>query len=498
MKKGVFFGIFGTFMLIFAIFGFGYFYFGDTINNKTFSNGVKINGIDVSNLSKSQAVNLVSSKLTDRRKDIKITLRHGQKTWNFSGEDFEIDNQISPYVESVFEHFNSGNIFERKTKYKKLSNNSFSISYAKILGGLDEKLKSVATQIDVPAKDSEIVFDTKKKNPLFFTKESEGIVVNVESLTNQLDATLQTSLVADIEVPISKVLPTVTKAENEKTYGLRGSFQTSYSSSTADRKYNIKHALDSFNGKVILPNEEVSFNNTTGSRTAENGYKKANIILNGVYVEGTGGGVCQASTTLYNALLCADLEILEVNKHTLPSSYIWLAFDAMVSEGYSDLRFKNNTDKKIYIKTCTDDKNAYVEIYGKKFNDGERVERRVEYLGAIPHPGDRIVKDTTGQYSNKVTFVGEYYRLKYPREGYHAKGYLDRYVNDTLVESKLIRDETYQPQEGIIIEGVEQLSEGMTLPKNTVTFIPPQDSTKTSEKTVQTKLEKDNPSGLNP
>ena len=499
MKKGVFFGIFGTFMLIFGVFCFGYLYFGDSINTKTFSNGVTINGIDVSGLDKNQAVNLVSSKLTDRRKDIEITLKHNDKVWKLCGEDFEIDNQISPYVESVFDYFNSGNIFDRHAKQQNIKSiSSFNISYAKILGGLGAKIDSIASEIDVPAKDSEVVFDAKKKSPLSFTQDSDGILVDRESLKTNLDNLLQTNTKVDVQIPTVKVNPAVTKVDNQNTYALRGKFQTSYASSSSDRKFNIKHALDSFNGKVIAPNEEVSFNQTTGSRTAENGYKKANIILNGVYVEGTGGGVCQASTTLYNALLCADIEILEVNKHTLPSSYIWLAFDAMVSEGYSDLRFKNNTDKNIYIKTYTDNENAYVEVYGKKFADGERVVRRVEYLGVVPHPGDRIVKDTTGQYSNKVTYKGEYYRLKYPREGYRAKGYIDRYIDGELVESKLIRNETYQPQEGIIIEGVEEITEGITLPPNTVTFIAPQDQSKTTQKNVQTKIEKENPSNLNP
>ncbi len=499
MKKGVFLGIFGTFMLILGVFCFGYLYFGNGLNNKTFPSGITINGIDVSGLDKNQAVNLVASKLTDRRKDIAITLKYDDKIWKLSGQDFEIDNQISPYVESVFDYFNSGNIFDRHAKQQNAkTNNSFNISYAKILGGLDAKIDSIASEIDIDAKDSEVVFDAKKKNPLSFTHDSNGVVVDKESLKTNLDDLLQTNTEVSVIIPTYNVSPQVTKVENENTYALRGKFQTSFASSSSDRKFNIKHALDSFNGKAFLPNEEVSFNQTTGSRTAENGYKKANIILNGVYVEGTGGGVCQASTTLYNALLCADIEILEVNKHTLPSSYIWLAFDAMVSEGYSDLRFKNNTDKNLYIKTYTDNENAYVEVYGKKFADGEKVVRRVEYLGVVPHSGDRIVQDTTGQYSSKVTYKGEYYRLKYPREGYRAKGYIDRYIDGELVESKLIRNETYQPQEGIIIEGVEEITEGITLPPNTVIFIAPQDQSKTTPKNVQTKLEKENPSNLNP
>lgn len=499
MKKKVFWSIFISFALIFGILGVGYYIYQDVINPTTFSRGVEINGVDVSGLNKNQAQNVVSTKLIDKRKDIEITLKHNDKVWVFKGEDFEIDNQISPYVESVFNYFNSGNIFARKEKLTKLGGEKiFNISYAKVLGGLDTKIESVASEIDTQSQNSEVIFDATKKNPLSFTEEKIGEVLDKELLKQQIDTLLQTNLKIEIEVPVITEQPNITKEYNEKTYGKRGEFSTSYASSNQDRKFNIKHALESFNGKMIMPNEEVSFNQTTGSRTKENGYKKANIILNGVYIEGTGGGVCQASTTLYNALLNADLEILEVHKHTLPSSYIWLAFDAMVSEGYSDLRFKNNTEHNIYIKTYTDDKNAYVEVYGEKFAENERVERRVEFLGAIPHPGDRIVQDTKGEYSDKVTYKGEYYRLKYPREGYRAKAYLDRYVDGELKESKLLRDETYEPQEGIIIEGVEEVTEGITLPPNTVKFIQPQDESKAKADNVQKKLEKENPSGYNP
>ena len=97
-----------------------------------------------------------------------------------------------------------------------------------------------------------------------------------------------------------------------------------------------------------------------------------------------------------------------------------------------------------------------------------------------------------------MTYEGEYLRLKYPQEGYRSKAYLQYYMNGELVEEKLIRDEKYLPQEGIIIEGTEKLAEGMTLPENTVRFIPPQTSSNTKGDSVDKKLEKENPSGLNP
>lgn len=499
-KRNIFIVVSVIFVVALGILGYGYFAFKDVlfVGNK-FTNGTKINGIDVSGLSKEQAQNVVATHLTNERNNLKITLHHGDKTWVWTGEDFEIDNQIMPYVENVFNYFNSGNLFQKKIKFEKLNGNkNFDISYSNVLTGLEQKIENLAKEIDTPAVNSEVVFDVTKDYPFLFTDEKVGEIVDKQSLMQTIDQKLKENLKIDLQIPMLADNPTILKQDLEKTIAKRGGFSTNYEKSSKDRKHNVSHALDAFNGMIVAPDQEISFNNTTGSRTEENGYKKANIILNGVYVEGTGGGVCQASTTLYNALLNADLEILEANKHTLPSSYVWLAFDAMVSEGYSDLRFKNNTSNPIYIKTYADDKNVYVDIYGQPFAENERVQRRVEFLGAIPHPGDRIVPDTNGEYANKVTYKGEYLRLKYPREGYHAKGYIDRYVGDTLVESKLIRDETYQPQEGIIIEGVEEVTEGITLPPNTVKFIPPQEESNVNSSNVAKKISSDNPSNYNP
>ena len=455
------------FVGLLAVLAWGFWGYKDIIaGGNTFKNGVKINGIDVSGMDKYQAQNVVATTLTDNRNQIDITLKFNDKTWNWKGGDFEVDNQIMPYVENVFNYYNSGSIFKRKYKINKLENNNeFNISYAQILTGLKEKVSNLAEEIDKPAVDAQVVFNAQNENPLSFSQEQNGIKVDQDKLLKMIDDALKESVVVSLNIPTITVEPSVLKEELQKTVAKRGGFSTSYKNSNADRKHNVKQALESFNGMVVLPGQEVSFNQTTGARTEENGYKKANIILNGVYVEGTGGGVCQASTTLYNALLNADLEILEVNKHTLPASYVWLAFDAMVSEGYSDLKFKNNTDNNIYIRTYYTDTDVYVDIYGKPFPENEKVMRRVEFLGSIPHPGDRIVQDTQGQYSDKVTFKGEYLRLKYPKEGYKAKGYMDRYLNGVLVDSVLIRDETYNAQEGIIIEGVEDLSEGLELPK---------------------------------
>ena len=251
---------------------------------------------------------------------------------------------------------------------------------------------------------------------------------------------------------------------------------------------------------IVEPATEISFNETTKVKPGEKDYDKANIILNGVYVLGTGGGICQASTTLYNALLVSGVDILEANKHSLPVSYVKLALDAMVSDGISDMRFRNSSDSNIYIETSCTDETCTVNIYGEPQPNGETLKTRVEFIRTIPHNGDIIIQDTNGEYSNKITFKGEYYRLKKPQEGYEAIAYLERFDSDNnLISSKEIRHEIYQQQQGVIVEGTEELAEGMTLPENDVEFIPPQETqSQVNENNVQNKIENQNPSEYNP
>ena len=164
-----------------------------------------------------------------------------------------------------------------------------------------------------------------------------------------------------------------------------------------------------------------------------------------------GGGVCQASTTLYNALLEAGIEINEVSKHTLPVKYVPLALDAMVSNN-SDLVFTNNLAHPITILTSATKDDVTVTIVGEDLGS-VKYSTRSEVVKVLPHKGDQIIVDTKGEYSDKVLFVGEQYRLAYPRQGYEVEAFLEKYEDGKLVETKKIRHETYQPQQGQVVEG---------------------------------------------
>ncbi len=498
-SKGIYISlIVFSFIAIFAIGAFAlnsYLYPEDKFYKET-----KINGVDVGGMTVKEASNVVQASFVDNSNLIDITINHDNKSWHFTGKDFEIPTDFTNVVTDIFNNNTSNNYFDRRIKRNTLKQNGGNINVSPriFLGGFSEKLNVIESQINQPLKEPEIKFDPSAENIFTYLDGQSQIVVNREQLEKDIDNAFLTSKKIEVFVPYDELKPTLSVDDLKNQTTLRASFSTSYEKSTSNRKSNVKTALGAFNGQIIEPEQEVSFNEITGARTKENGYKPANIILNGVYVEGSGGGVCQASTTLYNALLECNVEILEVSKHSLPASYVPLALDAMVSEGISDLKFKNNTGYPLYFKTWGDSKKVYVEIYGIEIENGEYYKARSEFVKSIPHPGDRIVSDT-GEYSNKVTFKGEYLRLKYPQEGYEANAYLQHFSADgTLLDEKLIRHEIYQPQEGIIIEGTEDVYEGVNIPQNNVKFIPPQTNSNVTKDNVSNKINGSNGEKYNP
>lgn len=466
------------------------FYFGNSISSKTtFYNNTHINGVDVSGMTKSEANNVLVNKFSDNKSQISLTLKSGDKNWEINGDEFSFICDLSPTLDEVISYGREGNIFSKKKVENKIKKEGLYVSlpYEDIYGGIEEKLESIISEIEREPQSSSISFNPDSQTMFAMTQAKSGLVVDRQELKSKISYALYNPSAIEIEVPIMEILPQENLDDLLEKITLRSSFSTNYSSSSMDRKSNVKLALSKFNGMIVEPGEEISFNKITGSRTKENGYKMAKIIVGGKYVEGVGGGVCQASTTLYNALIRSDLEILQVNHHTLPASYVPLSFDAMVSEGYADLKFRNNLDTPIFIKTICDNNTATVEIYGQGLEDGMTIDTKAELVKVLPHGGDDIITDTSGEYEDKVLYKGEYYRLKYPQEGYESRGYLVYKKNGDIVSEKEIRHDKYLPQNGIIVEGNSRQEEGMSLPNNSVKYIAPQKVNKETERNAKAK-----------
>ena len=224
---------------------------------------------------------------------------------------------------------------------------------------------------------------------------------------------------------------------NNQEKNVISSFITDYSKSPEERKFNIKLALKSLNNVVVKSGQEFSFNKVVGKRTEERGYKKALVIFKGRYEEGVGGGVCQVSSTLYNAWLLAGLDVIQVKAHTLPASYVDLSRDATVSE-YIDLVLRNPLDSDITIKTEFNENEITIKILGK--SKGYNYLLKTEILETIPYEEDIIMLDEVGN--------DEYFKGK---DGYVSRLIITILKGDRTIAKKELRRDYYKPQNSVKI-----------------------------------------------
>jgi vancomycin resistance protein YoaR len=221
-------------------------------------------------------------------------------------------------------------------------------------------------------------------------------------------------------------------------------YTTYFNQNEGGRCENIAIAAALIDGVTIQGFGEFSFNATVGRRTAEAGFQQAKIILNGEYVQGVGGGVCQVSTTLYNAALKSGLQVTEFHPHSLRVGYVDPSRDAMVSS-QSDLKIFNPSAHAVYLSVKVKNGGIFVSFYGKP--TAERYELISQTVGQIPPPVP-IVKE--GE-EDKV--------LRAEKQGIKSELYLERYVGDKLMERKRLRKDEYRPVQGIIVKKVDFTTE---------------------------------------
>ena len=433
--------------------------------NKTLQEGTVINGLNLSGKSKDEAKAILTSEFQEKAQEFNLTIKdtESDKVWTFDRSDFEINSDIHTILDASQDRDNllnnRGNTIDLLSQFNK-TGGSINVAFNYIFVGLDEKIEKIIDEVEIDPINSEIKFNPEKHKPFDITDSQNGKRVDKAALYRDINEQFLTNNNISVNLTFIEEIPAITREYNENLTQKISSFSTNVADSTGGRKHNVKRALEQFNGFVINPNQQVSFNEIIGEHTLENGYKTATIIYNGEFTDGIGGGICQASSTLYNALLQGGVEINEVHKHSLPVRYVPLGLDAMVAEHTADLRFTNTSEYPIYIHTFSDSNSVTVELYSHKLDCVYRT--RSETIATLDSPGDKVVPDTEGKYSNKVLFKGEYFRVSYPKDGYEAKAYLQKIVDGEIVEENEIRHEVYQAQKGLVIEGVEDVPAGIT------------------------------------
>ena len=363
------------------------------------------------------------------------------------------------YDKTEIEKFNRfGTVQERQELLTKMLNIRIDAEIALdyLFPNLINKLNTIEKNINKQAKSATFKVDSNSQTVFHITPETTGIQLDRIKLVDNICNAYLNNKPLEFAIPIKTVKPDIIKKDLEKFTHLRASFSTNISSSSTDRKHNIKNALSTLNKVVIEPNQIFSFNKIVGRRTAENGYREAKIIVNNEFVDGLGGGVCQVSSTLYNAALLAGLEIVEANKHSKQVSYVEQGFDAMVNFGSSDLKFKNNTSERITIITNFSTTYAQIKIFGEQPTNNYKLTNEV--FNISPYE-EEIFYDEKAEYLNKVKYDDEYFYLKRGNDGKEIKTYRETYFNNQLIHKELLRHDKYKVQNSIKVFGNKKRTE---------------------------------------
>ena len=267
----------------------------------------------------------------------------------------------------------SGPVLQR---YKTLMDLKYGNVTLEVSHTLDQELVSSFVSEEVAALDQDPVNATitRRNGEFEVTADATGLATDQEATTNAILTAVQDNLTSNMQVAA-----TVTVTEPTRTYEALvqindrlGSYSTDYSDSSSGRKNNIEVATERLNGKVLMPGESLSVSDTILPREPENGYQTATQYSEGETVEAYGGGVCQVSSTLYNALLWSELRVTERAPHSMVVTYVPYAFDAAIAAGVKDLVFENNLEHPIYIAASADGSTLTFAIYGVEYRPDNR------------------------------------------------------------------------------------------------------------------------------
>lgn len=389
---------------------------------------------------------------------------------NFYFQDSFFEYNLSENIKNsdVFDIDYEINKYDRFSNYetrKDLINKLLKVGFdAKIVvnymfPNIDNCLSKIAKNIYIPPKNAQCQINSKSEKVFKIDRERTGRQLDYEKIYIEIIDSYLKNDSPSIEIPVIHLEPKISSEFFKKHSNLRADFSTDISSSSVDRKHNIKNALNSLNKVEILPNQIFSFNETVGRRTEKNGYRTAKIIVDNEFVDGIGGGVCQVSTTLYYASLMAGLDIVEANRHSRQVGYIMPGFDAMVNFGSSDLRVKNNTGQKITIITNYSPSKARIRLFGEDLNG--KTYKLVNKISNIVEPMEEIKVDNKGEYVDKVEFEDESFCLQSGSRGMTIETYRECYQKGRLINSLKLRKDVFKAKNKIVVVGAKKRTESI-------------------------------------
>lgn len=360
-----------------------------------FLKGIQVAGFDIGGKTLEEAKSLLALRGTAILPPISLSVNYNGVTLDYDNDDFDFTYNLNDAIERAYKYnqevldSNSNDIMsksptdENAKVDKDKSTVNFEVDYKITEASVKKVVKRVAKEVDDPCVEPHVSkFDTSKsKNSqrYTYTEGSDGTVIDQDELiTNAMEAFNNGETEVSLTATGIVDKPKLKMADVKKATKLIGKFST-YTTNTYNANLNMAQSLKAINGTILEPGDTLSFNECTGdSNQTSNGYYPAGVISNGAMTTGVGGGICQTATTLYNAGIMANMEIVEREPHLWCSYYVYGGLDATIDWGNIDLKMKNNTDYQMFFKCWMDGTQLNIEIYGWQSPDFDEVRTETE------------------------------------------------------------------------------------------------------------------------
>ncbi len=406
--------------------------------NGSCNDGIYIDGISVGGMSPDQIKAVVNEQVSVKGQKA-VTINVGDQQTSVTLNELGLHWENTELVDQVMNLGTRGNIVERYKDQKDLqqSNVNYEITY-----DLDQDLT-------VGWAKSLEQYNTEPTNATMYTTDdltpgveggNDGIAVNVEASAKVLEEAIDGwdgSSDLTVDMIVERKEPEITREYLEQVSDVLGQATTDYSASTAGRAVNVQNGCRLISGSLLYPGDTFSVTDHLVPFTPENGYELAGSYEENQVVQSYGGGICQVSTTLYNAVLKAELEVLQRSNHSMVVNYVDLSKDAAIAEGIMDFQFMNNQDTPVYIiGYCYGGQISFM-VYGHETRPANRtLEFESRTISTTEPTGSKLVADP----NQAVGYVNQ---TQSPHTGYYAELWKNIYIDGQLSDSVQINSSSY-------------------------------------------------------
>jgi vancomycin resistance protein YoaR len=420
------------------------------VDRATFYPGLKIDGVDVSDMDYATALAHFQALDEQQGSAYFVDLTFGGQKWTLEEGAFGYQSDYRQILDSAWAVGRYGSFEERYTAVSRAAgewSRDYTITRSIDKTRLLNELTPIAASLTQPGTNAQVTGFSTTKLQFTFKDGTVGYIVDPEKLMGQV---LDRVSKGGGELPIirEEIDPPLTAEQLSRQFGKVSSATTNASFSNSNRLTNIKLACKTINGMALQPGETFSFNKTLGERTTKKGYKPAGALENGMHTQQVGGGICQVSTTLFNAVAKADLQIVERSPHTIPSVYVDLGKDAAVNWNNQDFKFKNTGLYPVYIVAALGkDKKVSFSIYGKLLDNGVTIKLASKKTGTFNPGADQFIVDAS-------LAPGEQVVVEEARKGYTAETYRVYYdANGKEIDRQRLFKSAYRSAGAVIRVG---------------------------------------------